>query len=360
MDIGLAAAIVFSLWRGGGPETLLNVFLASGAAGLAASLRIRDSSLVARSAATGIAWGSRAAVAKIARAGAFVVCPGALFDRRLRFGAFHGTLGEPALLRMLAPLARKRESQEAYALLLEARLRNIPLEQIEISDGKARLGDDEIEWLDDAPGLDAGGSAEFAAERRSAGERVVFLKLNGAVAGAVSFTATPLGEAWQTVETLRTEDVPLVLATPNPRAAAERAAMELDIAHVHPESDAKSLRLLLEKLAGDGLSPVYIRSLDRFDWDPVGPWARIGELTDPRPADAKVLRADLPTATRAWILAARYEVSGQWALLSALAFQTLLCFSGLSALWLSLGALLAAAVVAGLSYRLRIIGLESR
>lgn len=352
LDVLLYATAIFAYWRGG-TEAAYQALLASGSAALAASLMVRDSSLVARSAASGFAWDSRDSVKRFARSSCFVAGrERATVEDRLRLTALGG-LGDAALIRLLAPLARRVESPEAYALLLEARLRGIPLEPL---DEEGRLDGNLLEWVEDAPGIDGGPAAAFASEHRAAGESIVFLKIDGKIAGAAAFAAEVLPDARAAVELMRNDDAPFLLVTKACRGVADRTARELETSHVHADADANAFRALMERLSSDGLAPAWVRAGELAGWS--GKGACVAELTDSRPADLRLIRTDLGSVARAWLLARRYAVAGQWA--------ALLCLAGQLSLGLSHAAPLTAAfacagisfVTLALAYRLRITSLD--
>jgi hypothetical protein len=232
-------------------------------------------------------------------------------------------------------------------------MRGIPLELL---DENNCLDGDPIQWVEDAPDLDLGACASFAAEQRALGHSLVFLRLKDFIVGAAAFSVQALPEARVALDTLRAEDAPFLLATKAPRLAAEKTAEDLEISHVHANCSEVEFSQIIKKLLEDKMLPVWARTGELAEWQAPGLCA--AELDDMRPAALHLQRLDILALVRAWILARRYKVAGQWAAILALVAQLALLFSGLSPLQVAFGATVSGFLCALICVRLRITSLD--
>lgn len=316
----------------GSTPAILNAFLVSSGAALAVSAWVRDSSFLARSCGEGITWKSKDSVTRTARAGTVVSGPwGVLTEGKVRLSAIQGSdsISEDGALSLLGPLARRLENEIAFALLQELQTRNIRLEMVEafsLTPGGASgvVEGDEVRLLDletaRVENLPLARMSQFIEERLLAGENVQLLYRNATLAAVFSFSDKISVAASQGVAALRRENVPYVLVTAEASMMARRFEQELDLSHIHSECGSKEAERLLERLEGEGLSPLWIASPG---WEVAN---RGGATILPaslpgKPADVTALRWDLTSIAKVLRLARLYTAENRFSVRCALFSQ---------------------------------------
>jgi Cu+-exporting ATPase len=273
----LEAALVFGalvvyFFTGPSLTPLLNVFLVSLGAMFASSCWARDSRFLRRAAKQGFWWKSKEAVMKIAQTGMLVAgARGTVTEGRLRLSAISesGDLSEDGALRLAGPLARRLETEAAFAILQELQTRNIRLEMIEayleLPGGASGiiLGED-IRWVDlenaRLENLPLARVEPFVAEHLRAGEKIFLLFRDTDVAAALAFADRTLPTASQGIQLLKRQEVPFLLVTAEGELPTRRLREELGIAHFAPDSGDEAVKHLLEKLEGERLHPLWLAS----------------------------------------------------------------------------------------------------
>ena len=181
--------------------------------------------------------------------------------------------GEDDVLRFAASLERGSEHPLAEAIVSGAEERGLKLvaaDDFEAVTGKGVKGVIEgtsvalgnAKLLDEL-GLDGGALADIANARRDEGETVMFVVLEGKIAGLVS-VADPVKETTPAaLKALHTEGLTVIMATGDNvrtgRAVAARLGIDDIRADVLPEDKARIIRELQEKghrvaMAGDGVN----------------------------------------------------------------------------------------------------------
>lgn len=265
-----AFAIAFFLYEGDALGHLLNVFLASGGAGLAAAIAARDWAVIVRGAAEGAAWRDKEAVGRVAATEAVVSpAPGVITEGRFRLTAVEGTehTGEDGALRLLGPLARRLENEVAFSILRELQTRNIPLESVEafsLTPGGATglVTGEEVRWVDletaRVENVPMAKLEAFAREHTNAGESVILLLREDRAAAALAFLDRPQDSAAAGLGLLRRLDISYLLVTPERESTTRRLKEELALLHVHNEAGARETEALLGRLEQEGLAPLWI------------------------------------------------------------------------------------------------------
>ncbi len=182
-------------------------------------------------------------------------------------------IDEAELLRLAASLERGSEHPLAEAIVAGAEERGLSLsktEQFEAITGKGVKGTVEgrAVALGNAKliaemGLDGGRSRETANERRDEGETVMFIAVEGKLAGLVS-VADPVKETTaEALRALHAESLRIVMVTGDNERTAKAVASRLGIdevrADVLPEDKARIIKELQEDgvkvaMAGDGVN----------------------------------------------------------------------------------------------------------
>jgi len=180
---------------------------------------------------------------------------------------------ENDVLRLAASLERGSEHPLAEAIVAGAEARGVELakaEDFEAVTGKGVKGSVDGKFVAlgnarmvDEMGLEAGGLKDSADARRDQGETVMFVMVDGAIAGLVS-VADPVKQTTQeALKALHTLGLRIVMATGDNERTAKAVASRLEIdeirADVLPEDKARIVRELQEKgarvaMAGDGVN----------------------------------------------------------------------------------------------------------
>ena len=195
---------------------------------------------------------------------------GTLTEGRPRLVAVEGA---DEMLRLAASLERGSEHPLAAAIVEGAKERGLVLEdargfnsltgrgvrgtvaQHDVALGNARL----MEEL----GLDATSLAERADALRSQGQTVMFVAIDGAVAGLVAVADPIKASTKEAIDALHAEDVRIVMLTGDNRRTAEAVAKQLGIdeveAEVLPKQKASRVQALQDQgrvvaMAGDGIN----------------------------------------------------------------------------------------------------------
>jgi len=181
-------------------------------------------------------------------------------------------LAETEILRLAASLERSSEHPLAEAIIKGAEERNIDLAKVEsfesitgkgvlgtIDSRKVLLGNTKL--MEDN-GIDIAQSKE-ADELRTAGQTVMFVAVNGKLAGLVGVADTIKESAKEAVEELHRQKIEVVMMTGDNAKTAEAVARKLGIdkvfADVLPEQKAEKVKELqaqgkIVAMAGDGVN----------------------------------------------------------------------------------------------------------
>ena len=181
-------------------------------------------------------------------------------------------LGEPEILRLAASLERSSEHPLAEAIIKGAEEKDIDLAKVEnfesvtgkgvegtIDGRKVLLGNTKL--MDDN-GIDIAQSKE-ADELRTAGQTVMFVAVDGKLAGLVGVADTIKESAKEAVEELHRQKIEVVMMTGDNAKTAKAVARKLGIdkvfADVLPEQKAEKVKELqaqgkIVAMAGDGVN----------------------------------------------------------------------------------------------------------
>ncbi len=184
-----------------------------------------------------------------------------------------GGMDETALLRFAATLERGSEHPLAAAIVAGARERNLDLGKVEnfaSVTGKGVTGEIDgkpvalgnaglLESLD----IDPGEFAQRAEAQRAEGQTVMYVVVDGAMAGTIG-VADPIKETTpHAIEALHEEQVRIVMLTGDSettaRAVAEKLGLDEVIAGVLPDQKAETVKRLQAEgrivgMAGDGIN----------------------------------------------------------------------------------------------------------
>jgi len=184
-----------------------------------------------------------------------------------------GEIGEAALLRMTASLERASEHPLASALVVAARERGIDL--VEPSEFRSSTGKGVVgvvagcrvavgnHALLEQEGVEAAPLLGRADELRRRGATVLFVAVEGRLAGLVTVTDRARANAASVVAALHDRGMRVVMLTGDGRATAEAVARELAIdeviADLSPEGKADAIARLRREgrrvaMAGDGVN----------------------------------------------------------------------------------------------------------
>ena len=184
-----------------------------------------------------------------------------------------GDMDEKTLLRLAASLERGSEHPLAEAIVEGARQRGVELGEageFESVTGKGvtgevdgrRVGLGNRALLRDL-GIDPGGLAEQAEARRGEGHSVMFVSVDGRMAGLVG-VADPIKESTPSaIEALHAEGLRIVMLTGDSETTAKAVAASLGIdaviAGVLPDQKAREVQRLQDRgevvaMAGDGIN----------------------------------------------------------------------------------------------------------
>ena len=182
-------------------------------------------------------------------------------------------IDEPTLLGLAATLERGSEHPLAEAIVSGALARDIELgkvENFESVTGKGVIGDIDTKRvalgnrsLLESLGIDPGDLAQRAELSRAEGQTVMFVAVDGAVAGIIG-VADPIKETTpEAIRSLRAEGVHIVMLTGDSettaRAVAEKLELDEVIAGVLPDQKAETVKRLQAQgrivgMAGDGIN----------------------------------------------------------------------------------------------------------
>jgi cation transport ATPase len=253
----------------GRPIEMGAILFTSSGASLIAILKAREFSFARASARHNWLWGKNGAK-NLRAAGALVTeAPSVLSEGRPKLVAVETTylLSEDAAIAMFAPLARKIETPAAFAILLELRTRNIPLQLAEYFEprndgGIAFVGGEEIRWMSleggELPPLDK--LEGFVREHQNSGDEVCLLEWKGAIQAAFAFRDSEVPGTKEAAARLLASGLPVVLVSPFPKRCVAHYISELGLEHVQGESTHKKTEDLVAKLATEGLAPAWIQT----------------------------------------------------------------------------------------------------
>jgi Cu+-exporting ATPase len=282
----LVAVVTFFIWAAVGPEPRLAYALVNAVAvliiacpcalGLATPMSIMVGT--GRGARAGVLIKNAEALETLEKVDTLVVDKtGTLTEgkpRVMTVVALPGAdLGEPELLRLAASLERKSEHPLAAAILAVAREKG--LEPAEAADFRSVTGKGVVGRIADREvalgnplllaelGLDLGAAAAQAESLRRDGQTVVFLAVDGRVAGLVG-VADPIKESThEAIRMLHRDGIRIVMLTGDSRTTAEVVARKLGIdevqAEVLPAKKSEVVRRLQSEgrivaMAGDGIN----------------------------------------------------------------------------------------------------------
>lgn len=250
---------------------LLGVWLSSLGALYAGSSWALQLALVARSAATGVLWRSLADVRSVSAAQSLVTDPeGSLMEGVLRLSgvATDDALAEEGALRLAAPLARRIESPAAYSILKELRLRNIPLELLDVffpapGGGAGVVSGEEVRFCDESTLVTEGipyvkFSSFLAQEMKRPGASAHFLLRDSKVVAAFSFVDSVRASSAAAVQSLARAGLPVVLLSQVHKESLQALAQEVGVEHFQGEAAAGAAEELLSRLGSEGLAPLWL------------------------------------------------------------------------------------------------------
>lgn len=204
---------------------------------------------------------------RLARAGVLVMNPkGSLTEGRPKLAAIECTsqIGEDAAITLLGPLARKLETPQAFALLQEMRVRNLPLQQSEFfqageDGGFALVGGEDISWLQFPKEESLGSLKKFVDEQRNAGHEMVFLERNGSLQAAFAFEDPAIAGVADSAASLRAASFPIYLSSSAPKFALEHLQRELGIEEIQAEAIDADVESLLRQLRQEKRNPLWVQ-----------------------------------------------------------------------------------------------------
>lgn len=280
----LVAMAAFAVWSNWGPAPAMAYALVAAvsvliiacpcALGLATPMSIMTAT--GRGAQAGVLIRNAEALERFAGVGTLIVDKtGTLTVGKPKLAAVVPEAGMDAaeLLRLAASLERGSEHPLAEAIVAGAEDRGVALsgvEGFESVTGKGVRGQVEgravalgnAKLLDDL-GLDGGKASEMANRRRDQGETVMFVVVEGRLAGLVSVADPVKDTTPQALEALHAEGLRIVMVTGDNERTAKAVASRLGIdeirADVLPEDKARIIRELQESgarvaMAGDGVN----------------------------------------------------------------------------------------------------------
>jgi Cu+-exporting ATPase len=279
-----AAVVTFVVWALNGPEPRLAVALINAVAVLiiacpcALGLATPISIMVAtgKAATLGVLFKNAEAIEVLRQVDTLVVDKtGTLTEGRPSVVSVHPTASwtEDDLLRIAASLERGSEHPLAAAIMAAAAERGIVLADaldFKSSTGKGVMGqvDKHVVALgNDALfgdiGVDSSGANETAEKLRDDGQTVVFLAIDGAVAGLIGVADPIKATTPVAIRQLHDEGIRIVMLTGDSHATAAAVAKKLEIdevvAEVLPDQKAAAVRRLQKEgrvvaMAGDGVN----------------------------------------------------------------------------------------------------------
>lgn len=262
------AGVLYAL---AGPAGGLAACLIASGAGARAAIAAFEGVLAEAAASRRWLW-HEGGLRRLARAGMLVTtAPGVLSEGRPRLAgvATTGGLSEDAALGLLAPLARKIETPCAFAVLVEIRTRNIPLQQVDFFEpredgGTAVVAGEDLRWitLSAAHGsaLSLGDLTTFVEQHQNAGDEICLLERQGAIQAALAFHDAPIAGVPAAAEALRNAGVPVLLVSPQSKRSVARAQSELGIEHAQGEAGMRETEALVDRLASEKLRPAWVQA----------------------------------------------------------------------------------------------------
>ncbi len=181
--------------------------------------------------------------------------------------AFHSIVAqegfsEDEVLRLAASLDQGSEHPLADAIVAEARRRGLALAKADEFESSTGIGvrgrvEGHALALGSAPllqaaGVDVSALSEAAEPRRAEGASVVFLAVDGRLAGLIA-VADPIKESTpEAIHQLRAAGIRIVLATGDAATTAKAVAARLGLDEVHGEMRPEAKLALVEKLQAEG------------------------------------------------------------------------------------------------------------
>ena len=267
------AILTFLAWGSFGPDprwayALLNalavlIIACPCALGLATPMSIMVA--MGRGATSGVLFRDAEAIEQLRRIDTLVVDKtGTLTAGKPAFHSIVARDGFPEdeILRLAASLDQGSEHPLADAIVAEARRRNLALvkaDEFESSTGMGVRGQVEGKSvaLGSAPLMQAAGGdvsvmRDAAESRRGEGASVVFLAVDGRLAGLIA-VADPIKESTpEAIQQLRAAGIRIVLATGDAASTAKSVASKLGLEEVHGEMRPEAKLALVEKLQAEG------------------------------------------------------------------------------------------------------------
>lgn len=287
--VSIASIVYFS-----SPQPSLLVFLFSPTVFYIAINWRLDLCFRARASALGCIW--KPHVAKLFRSKVVVTGKEVLIEKKVRLTEICGIgLSEDSALRLLGPLARRVENEPAFAVLQEIKLRNIPLEILEVymdhPEGKCGvLAGDQLCWIE-SPKAIPDELKDFCQSKNEMGERLVYLELNGKISAAAAFEETIQPNAKKAIQNLKSMGFDYIL-THKDKVSVSKLAAELGISHVSDLSEE-----LFQKLETEGLDALWFGKEVKLNA------IRYGIFED---CEASVLEGDLQSLVQSIYLAQTY------------------------------------------------------
>ena len=174
----------------------------------------------------------------------------------------HEGMAEDELLRLAASLEVGSEHPLAEAIVAAAQERGLELTRagdFEALTGKGvhgRIGDRAVALgnakLLEALGIAAGGAADEADRRRSEGETVMFVVVEGAVRGLIGVADPIKGGTAATLSALREDGIEIVMLTGDNRRTAEAVARQVGIDRVEADVLPEQKHEVIERLRREG------------------------------------------------------------------------------------------------------------
>ena len=181
--------------------------------------------------------------------------------------AFHSVVAqsgysEGEVLRLAASLDQGSEHPLADAIVSEARLRGLSLAKADEFESSTGIGvrgrvEGHVVALGSTPllqqvGIDVSALSVAAESRRAEGASVVFLAVDGRLAGLIA-VADPIKESTpEAIRQLRAAGIRIVLATGDAMTTAKSVAAQLGLEEVHGEMRPQAKLALVEKLQQEG------------------------------------------------------------------------------------------------------------
>lgn len=306
-DAALTLITALTLFAISGPAAALRAFLVASGAGCLALLARFEADLAQTSAAHRWLWGPDGP-RRLGRCGILVTTAGGvLSEGRPRLAAIEcaSSLSEDAVLGLMGPLARKLETPAAFALLLEMRARNIPLQQCEFfqpldNGGLAIVGGEELRWIFYAGEALPAQLGAFVKTHESAGDEIHFLERHGAIVAAAAFRDELVKGTAEAAASLRQCGLPTLLVSPAPKRAVARMQTDLALEHAQGESGPRETEAVLRRLSEEGLRPAWVQ---RDAFRPAAAEALISLPGAPGAADLQLPATTLPEIAAALTLA---------------------------------------------------------